>query len=101
MKTLPARRYHKTPRPWWGDAYTLNGFCFESKEATETSEYYATFRKFPVMEEPLYTVGDKRIVFAGLQTLCDLLFYDPITHAEIDEALSFLKERKATSSGFS
>lgn len=101
MKTLPARRYHKTPRPLWGDAYTINGFCFESKEATENSEYYATFRKFPVMHEPTYYAGDKRILFAGLQTLCDLLFYDPITHAEIDEALAFLKGRKATGSGFS
>jgi len=101
MKTLPARRYHKTPRPLWGDAYTINGFCFESKEATENSEYYATFRKFPIMHEPMYYAGDKRIVFAGLQTLCDLLFYDPITHAEIDETLAFLKGRKATGSGFS
>lgn len=100
MKTLPARRYHKTPRLLWGDAYTINGFCFESQEATENSEYYAAYRKFPVMHEPIYAVGDKRIVFAGLQTLCDMLFYDPITHAEIDEALAFLKGRKATGAGF-
>ena len=98
-KTLPARRYHKTPKPLWGDAYTINGFCFESKDATENSEYYGTFRKFPTMHEQTYHAGDKRIVFAGLQTLCDMLFYEPVTHAEIDESILFLKSRKATGGG--
>jgi nicotinamide phosphoribosyltransferase len=99
-KILPGHRYHATPRPLFSDAYTINGFCFESKDATDESEYYATFRKFPFMHEPTYTAGDKRIVFAGLQALCDLLFYNPITHAEIDETLAFLKGRKATGAGF-
>ena len=99
-KTLPARRYHKTPKPLWGDAYTINGYCFESKDATDKSEYYATFRKFPTMNEPTYRAGDKRILFSGLQTLCDLLFYEPVTHAEIDESIAFLKGRKATGAGF-
>jgi len=34
-----------------------------------------------------------------LQSLCDLLFYDPITHQEIDETLEFLKGRKVKNNG--
>jgi nicotinamide phosphoribosyltransferase len=94
-KVLPARRYHRTPRPLWADAYTINGFSFESKEATDNSEYYAVYRKFPTKHEPIYAQGDTRIVFAGLQALCDMLFYEPYTHAEIDESITFLKARKA------
>jgi len=100
QKTLPARKYHRTPRPLWSDAYTINGYTFESKEATDASEYYLTFRKFPRIAEPFYQTGDERIVFAGLQTLCDMLFYDPITHEEIDETIRFLEGRKASATGF-
>lgn len=100
-KTLPAHRYHKTPRPLWADAYTINGFTLESKEATDNSVYYGTYRKFPLKHEPsIYEEGDNRILFAGLQSLCDMLFYEPITHQEIDESLAFLKGRKATATGF-
>lgn len=99
-KNRPARRFHRTPRPLMADAYTINGFKFESKEATENSVYYATFRKPPTKHEPIYEAGDDRIVFAGLQALCDILFYEPITHEEIDESIAFLKGRKATATGF-
>lgn len=99
-KHRPAARYHQTPRPLWSDAYTINGFKFESKAATEKSVYYATFRKPPTRHEPIYEVGDNRILFGGLQALCDLLFYEPITHEEIDESVAFLKGRKATANGF-
>lgn len=104
-KILPGRRYHKTPRPLWGDAYTINGHCFESEQATERSIYYGTFRKHPgdVRDEVIYRgrQKDKRILFAGLQAICDQLFYDPITHQEIDESIAFLRGRKATALGFS
>jgi nicotinamide phosphoribosyltransferase len=83
-----------------GDAYTVNGFIFESKDATDASEYYLTFRKFPKAHEPHYTGNDRRIVFAGLQPLLDILFYDPITHQEIDDTIACLKGRKATATGF-
>lgn len=100
-KKLPARRYHKTPRPLMSDAYTINGYVFEAPVAIENSVYYATFRKPPTKHEPaIYEEGDDRIVFAGLQALCDILFYEPITHAEIDETIAFLKGRKATTKGF-
>ena len=99
-KKLPARRYHRTPRPLWADAYTINGFAFESKDATDSSEYYATFRKFPLPHEPMYNSADRRIVFAGLQGLCDLLLYEAFTHTEIDESVAFLKGRKACADGF-
>lgn len=98
-KKLPARRNHRTPRPIWSDAYTINGFAFESGEATENSKYYGTYRKFPHTHEPFYDPADERIVFAGLQQLCDMLFYDPITNAEIDETLEFLKGRKVKGNG--
>lgn len=98
-KKLPARRYHRTPRPLWSDAYTVNGFTFESREATENSKYYGTFRKFPHAHEPFYSPEDERIVFAGLQQLCDILFYDPISHDEIDETVEFLRGRKAKYNG--
>jgi nicotinamide phosphoribosyltransferase len=102
-KILPGRRYHKVPRMLWSDAYTINGFKFESEEATEHSIYYGTFRKHPreVRNEPMYRDVDNRILFAGLQSICDQLFYDPITHQEIDESIAFLKGRKATALGFS
>lgn len=99
-KNRPARRHHRVPRPLWADAYTINGFKFESEVATEDSIYYATFRKPPTKHEPIYEVGDDRMLFAGLQSLCDLLFYEPITHEEIDESIAFLKGRKATATGF-
>lgn len=99
-KILPSRRYHRVPRPLMSDAYTVNGFTFETEVALKNSRYYATFRKHPSEHEPIYASDDKRILFAGLQALCDILFYDPITHEEINESLKFLKGRKATSQGF-
>jgi len=100
-KVLPSRRYHKTPRPLQSDAYTINGYLLESKEATDNSVYYGTFRKFPHKHEPvIYDPADSRILVAGLQSICDTLFYDPITHKEIDETVEFLKGRKATATGF-
>lgn len=100
-KTLPARRYHRTPRPLMSDAYTVNGYIFESPQASEKSVYYATFRKPPTKHEPaIYSADDDRMLFAGLQALCDILFYEPVTHAEIDESVAFHKGRKATTKGF-
>jgi len=100
-KTLPARRHHPVPRPLWADAYTINGFTLESKDATDQSVYYGTYRKFPFKHEPaIYEASDLRILFAGLQSLCDMLFYEPYTHQEIDESIEFLKGRKATATGF-
>jgi len=99
MKILPNRRYHKTPRPLRSDAYTVCGYTFESAEATEQSKYYGMFRKFPHRHEPTYSPADERIVFAGLQPLVDQLFYEPITHEEIDETVAFLKGRKVKNDG--
>lgn len=100
-KNLPARRHHNVPRPLWADAYTINGFTLESKEATDNSVYYGTYRKFPIKFEPgIYEKNDLRIMFAGLQSLCDMLFYEPYTHKEIDDSIEFLKGRKATATGF-
>lgn len=96
QKKLPERRYHRTPKPLWSDAYTINGYVFESEEATHFSRYYGTFRKFPQHKEPQYDDRDRRMVFAGLQALCDMLFYDPVTHEEIDETVEFLQGRKVT-----
>lgn len=100
-KILPVRRHHSVPRPLWSDAYTINGYKLESAEATENSVYYGTYRKFPLKAEPaVYKKNDLRIMFAGLQSLCDMMFYEPYTHKEIDDSIAFLKGRKATATGF-
>jgi nicotinamide phosphoribosyltransferase len=98
---LPKRRFHKTPRLLKGDAYTIGSNKFESPEAKEKSVYYITFRKnLHSINPSIYKKEDNRIVFAGLQTILDQLFYEPITHAEIDETKRFLAHAKVTTKGF-
>lgn len=98
---LPARRVHKTPRLLKGDAYTIGSNKFESPEAKEKSVYYITFRKRLYDINPtIYEKGDNRILFVGLQRILDRLFYEPITHAEIDETKRFLANAKVTMKGF-
>lgn len=99
---LPTRKIHKTPRLLMGDAYTIGSNKFESNEAKEKSVYYITFRKMLHEINPnIYVKGDDRIVFIGLQRILEELFYDPITHEEIDETKRFLKYAKVTTKGFS
>jgi nicotinamide phosphoribosyltransferase len=98
--TLPSRKVHKTPRLLLADAYTVGSNDFESPEAREKSVYYITFRrKLNSINPVLYPEGDNRIIFGGLQRILEKLFYEPITHAEIDEAKEFLKTFKATMAG--
>lgn len=97
---LPRRRIVKTPRLLLADAYTTGGNIFQSKKAKEKSTYYITFRKELYKINPdLYNKDDNRIVFYGLGRILEKLFYDPITHEEIDEALEFLETAKITSKG--
>jgi nicotinamide phosphoribosyltransferase len=98
---LPKRRFHKTPRLLKGDAYTIGSNKFESEDAKEKSVYYITLRKnLHSINPSIYTKEDNRIVFAGLQIVLDQLFYEPITHAEIDETKRFLAHAKVTTKGF-
>jgi nicotinamide phosphoribosyltransferase len=98
---LPKRRVHKTPRLLLADAYTIGSNLFQSKEAKEKSVYYITYRRELHKINPLlYNKGDNRIVFVGLQRIIDKLFYEPITHQEIDETKRFLKYAKVTTRGF-
>jgi len=98
---LPKRKVHKTPRLLQGDAYTIGSNKFESSEAKEKSVYYVTFRKNLYTINPhIYTKEDNRIIFIGLQRILDNLFYEPITHAEIDETVRFLAHAKVTMEGF-
>ena len=74
---------------------------FESQEAKEKSVYYVTFRKNLYTINPhIYTKEDNRIIFTGLQRILERLFYEPVTHAEIDEAVRFLAHAKVTTEGF-
>lgn len=97
---LPPRRIHRVPRLLLADAYTIGGNVFQSERAKEKSTYYVTYRReLHKINEDLYTKGDNRIVFYGLGRIIERLFYDPVTHQEIDEALAFLSNAKVTSNG--
>lgn len=99
--TLPPRKIHKTPRLLLGDAYTIGSNKFESEEAKEKSVYYITFRKaLHTINPHLYNKGDNRILLVGVQRIVEKLFYDPITHEEIDETKRFLAHAKVTTEGF-
>lgn len=98
---LPKRKVYKTPRLLLGDAYTIGSNKFESPEGKEKSVYYVTFRKnLHTINPHLYSKDDNRIIFIGLQRILEKLFYEPITHAEIDEAIRFLAHAKVTMEGF-
>lgn len=98
---LPKRKIHKTPRLLLGDAYTIGSNKFESTEAKEKSVYYITFRRaLHEINPSIYNEGDDRIVFIGLQRILEELFYEPITHFEIDETKRFLAHAKVTTEGF-
>lgn len=98
---LPKRKIYETPRLLQGDAYTIGSNKFESDEAKEKSVYYITFRKnLHTINPHIYNKGDNRIIFCGLQRVLERLFYNPITHEEIDEAKRFLAHAKVTTEGF-
>jgi len=102
MKTikLPKRRVVRTPRLLLADAYTSGGNIFQSQKAKEKSTYYITFRRALVNIDPdIYEKDDNRIVFYGLGRILEKLFYDPVTHEEIDEALQFAETAKVTTAG--
>ena len=98
--TLPKRKVYVTPRLLRADAYTVGGNKFQSKEAKEKSIYYITFRRHLHDVNPtLYAKGDDRMILGGVQRMLEKLFYEPITHEEIDTAKEFLKTFKATMVG--
>lgn len=97
---LPSRKIHKTPRLLLADAYTVGSDKFQSQDAKDNSVYYITFRRSLHKINPfLYDKGDDRILFTGLQRILERLFYEPVTHAEIDESLRFLNTFKVTTKG--
>jgi len=97
---LPKKRKVEVPRLLRADAYTVGGNKFQSDKAKEKSEYYITFRRQLNKVNPtLYAKGDDRIIFDGLPDLLEGLFYEPITHEEIDNAKEFLETFKATMVG--
>ncbi len=98
---LPSRRTHETPRLLQADAYTIGADEFQATKAREKSVYYVTFRRNLIdINKVLYTENDNRIVFVGLQRILERILYKPITHAEIDETVRFLKHAKVTLNGF-
>lgn len=105
MKTetiLPSRKIHKTPRILMADAYTIGADEFQSDKAKEQSTYYIVFRReLYKINEDLYTKGDNRMVFIGLQRILERLFYEPVTHEEINQAILYLSNYKVTATGLS
>jgi nicotinamide phosphoribosyltransferase len=97
---LPPQKVFRTPRPLLADAYTVGSDYFQSEKAKEKSTYYIVFRrKLHDVNPDLYLKGDDRIIFAGLSRIIEKLFYEPITHDEIDESIDFLKNFKVTTKG--
>ena len=97
---MPLQKVFRTPRLLLGDAYTVGADLFQSDKAKEKSVYYVPFRRRLIDINPdLYTEGDNRIAFAGISRIIEKLFFEPITHDEIDETLDFLKDFKATAKG--
>ncbi len=97
---LPPRKIHKTPRLLKSDAYTI-GSTWESQDAKDYSHYNLAFRKslqFAGSNKSFFN-GSDRITFVGLQRIIDELFYEPFTHAEIDETERFLQNRKFSTKG--
>lgn len=101
MKTiLPKRKVHFTPRLLRADAYTIGADKFQSDEAKEQSTYYVVFRKeLQKINPDLYENGDNRMIFVGLQRILERLFYEPVTHEEIDLTKEYLKNFKFTTKG--
>ena len=98
---LPKRTIFKVPRLLLADAYTVGSDKFQSDDAKTRSDYYIVFRKDLHTVNPiLYAKGDNRIIFGGLKRILEELFYEPITHEEIDEAKRFLSTFKATMLGY-
>lgn len=97
---LPSKKTHFTPRLLRSDAYTIGSDKFQSIKAREKSVYYIVFRKDLYKINPdLYEKGDNRIFFSGLQRILDRLFYEPITHEEIDLTKQYLANFKVTPNG--
>ena len=97
---LPGRKIHKTPRLLMPDAYTIGSDEFESEPAKDKSTYYITFRKLlETIKTGPYTEGDTRYIFNGLARIIDYLFYEPVTHEEIDTTKLFLSTAKVTTKG--
>jgi nicotinic acid phosphoribosyltransferase len=90
---LPKRRIFTTPMPLRTDAYTSGSPIFQSSDAIFNSVYYITHRK------PL-NGHDHRIVSVGLSNIIEDLFYDPITHEDIDESVASLAKFQVSTNGF-
>jgi len=99
---LPKRKIHKTPRLLVADAYTVGSDKFQSLDAKQKSVYYITFRRelFNI-NDTLFNKGDNRMIFGGIQRILEKLFYEPITHEEIDISIEFLSTFKVTNKGLS
>jgi nicotinamide phosphoribosyltransferase len=93
-------KVHETPRMLKADAYTIGSNLFQSIQAKKKSVYYITFRRELFKINPaLYTKGDNRILFYGLQRIIHRLFYEPFQKWEIESSEEFLATAKVNSKG--
>ena len=99
---LPNKKIYKTPRLLTADAYTVGSNKVESELVKNKSTYYCVFRKQLItIDSAIYTEGDNRIIFGGLGDILEELFYEPITHQEIDDTKRFLSTFKVGPNGLS
>lgn len=97
---LPSKKVHFTPRLLRADAYTIGADKFQSDKAKQKSVYYVVFRReLNKINPDLYEKGDNRIVLSGIQRILERLFYEPVTHEEIDLTKEYLANFKVTTKG--
>ena len=94
------RTVHEVPRLLCADAYTIGSDQFQSDKAKEKSVYYVTFRRdLYKIDSELYTKGDNRMIFIGLQRKLDRILFKKVKQWEIDAASEFLANFKVTTNG--
>ncbi|MCI0562509.1 MAG: nicotinamide phosphoribosyltransferase domain-containing protein, partial [Nitrososphaera sp.] len=81
---------NRVPWPLRADAYTVSGEGFAGARAKQMSVYNMTNRIGPRTAVP-EVAQDNRMVFYGLSEFIRRHMLEPITHADIDDAKSFME----------
>lgn len=81
----------RVPPPLNADAYTVASDCLVSEQARKASVYNMTNRYSPQKVWP-NVAKDSRMVFWGLSQYIRRTLTDRVTHADIDESVSFMSQ---------
>ncbi len=87
----------KVPRICMADAYTAGSGPHMSQDAKDSAVFQLIARKAP----KYFFTKDDRLIFHGLRRIVRDLFTQPVTHAEIDSALIFLRHAHAGGTEYS